>query len=202
MRRAQVSGLRAVACGHAVGAGGSARDLPSNGDRCSPTPTKDRVAGPSPVARCTMAGRVRMPPMRMPIPPRGVLVAALAALAVGRTQAQDPLPPPEPQPAQVAPEPQGVEVLTRGPVHEAFAEPVVFDPQPRPIVPKAPPPPIDELPPDQKPEGDQVQWIPGYWSWDDERDDFIWISGLWRLPPPGRQWVPGYWNQVEGGYQW
>ena len=34
------------------------------------------------------------------------------------------------------------------------------------------------------------------------RNDFVWVSGVWREPPPGRQWVPGYWNQVEGGFQW
>lgn len=33
------------------------------------------------------------------------------------------------------------------------------------------------LPPDQKPEGDDVAWIPGYWAWDDERNDFLWVSG-------------------------
>ena len=88
---------------------------------------------------------------------------------------------------------EGVEVLTRGPVHEAFAQAVTFDPQPGIVVPKAPPAPIEEMPPAQKPEGDNVVWIPGYWDWDDERDDFIWVSGIWRALPPGRQWVPGYW---------
>ena len=34
---------------------------------------------------------------------------------------------------------QGIEVLTRGPVHEAFAETVTFDPEPGIVVPKAPP---------------------------------------------------------------
>ena len=58
------------------------------------------------------------------------------------------------------------------------------------------------MPPDQKPAGQNIQWIPGYWSWDQERNDFLWISGVWREPPPGRQWVPGYWHQVEGGFQW
>lgn len=96
----------------------------------------------------------------------------------------------------------GVEVLTRGPVHEAFAEPVVFDPKPGPIIPKEPPPQVEELPPDQKPEGTNIQWIPGYWSWDDGRNDYLWVSGIWRDVPPGRQWVPGYWNQVSGGFQW
>jgi hypothetical protein len=47
-----------------------------------------------------------------------------------------------------------------------------------------------------------VQWISGYWSWDPTRNDFLWVSGIWRETPPSSQWVPGYWNQVEGGYQW
>ncbi len=94
-----------------------------------------------------------------------------------------------------------MEVLAYGPVHEAFAETVAFDPEPGIIVPKAPPEPINEIPPDQKPDGD-VNWIPGYWGWDDDRNDFIWISGTWRAVPPGRQWVPGYWIDTAKGYQW
>src|SRR5205823_691564 len=96
----------------------------------------------------------------------------------------------------------GVQVLTQGPVHEAFAEPVVFDPKAGPVIPKQPPQAIEEMPPDQKPDSPDAQWIPGYWAWDDSRNDFLWVSGIWRVPPPGRQWVPGYWNQVQGGYQW
>jgi hypothetical protein len=97
---------------------------------------------------------------------------------------------------------QGVEVLTRGPVHEAFAETVTFDPEPGIVAPKSPPAAIEELPPDQKPEGAHVAWIPGYWAWDDERNDFLWVSGIWRALPPDRQWVPGYWGQSEKGFQW
>src|SRR5262249_3547820 len=59
-----------------------------------------------------------------------------------------------------------------------------------------------EQPPDQKPEGENVGWIPGYWAWDDERSDFLWVSGFWRDVPPDRKWVPGTWQQVEGGFQW
>ena len=97
---------------------------------------------------------------------------------------------------------QGVQVLTRGPVHEAFAETVIFNPEPGIVVTKAPPEAIDELPPDQKPEGDNVAWIPGYWAWDDEAGDFLWVSGIWRDLPPDRQWVPGYWVRSGQGYQW
>jgi WXXGXW repeat (2 copies) len=97
---------------------------------------------------------------------------------------------------------EGVEVLTRGPVHEAFAETVTFDPEPGIVVTKEPPRPIEELPPEQKPQGANVEWIPGYWGWDDDRDDFIWISGVWRSVPPGRQWVVGYWARTSDGFQW
>jgi hypothetical protein len=58
------------------------------------------------------------------------------------------------------------------------------------------------VPPDQKPAGQNIQWIPGYWSWDVSRRDYLWVSGIWREPPPNSQWVPGYWHQVQGGYQW
>jgi len=97
---------------------------------------------------------------------------------------------------------QEMQVLTRGPVHEAFAETVVFDPEPGIVVTKAPPESIEEVPPEQRPEGTNVDWIPGYWAWDDERGDFLWVSGTWRSLPPGREWVPGYWGRTKQGFQW
>jgi hypothetical protein len=96
----------------------------------------------------------------------------------------------------------GAQVLMRGPVHEAFAEAVTFDPQPGVLVTKRPPDPIEERPPEQRPAGANVAWIPGYWAWDDERSDFLWISGTWRALPPGRQWVSGYWGESQQGFQW
>lgn len=92
-------------------------------------------------------------------------------------------------------------VLEAGPIHEAFAETVAFNPEPGIIVPKAPPDPINEVPPEQKPEG-SVEWIHGYWAWDDDRNDFIWVSGIWRAIPPDRRWVPGHWSKIDTGYQW
>ncbi len=121
---------------------------------------------------------------------------ALVALAGPARAQQDP--PPDPTGGL----PPGAELMTRGPIHEAFAEPVVFDPKAGPVIPKQPPQAVQEMPPDQKPAGDNVQWIPGYWTWDDTRNDFLWVSGIWRIPPPGRQWVPGYWHNAQNGYQW
>ena len=97
---------------------------------------------------------------------------------------------------------QGMEVMTRGPVHEAFAETVAFDPTPGIIVTQQPPALIEEVMPDQRPAGDNVAWIPGYWGWDEDQNDFLWISGIWRNLPPGREWVPGYWSTVDTGHQW
>jgi hypothetical protein len=99
-------------------------------------------------------------------------------------------------------QPDGPEVMAKGPLHEAFAAPVVYNPTPGAVVAKPPPDPIEEQPPDQKPQGGDVEWVPGYWAWDDERQDYLWISGIWRDIPPGRQWVSGYWSQVEGGFRW
>jgi hypothetical protein len=96
----------------------------------------------------------------------------------------------------------GAQVLTRGPVHEAFAGIVTFNPEPGIVVTKAPPDIIAEVPPEERPEGDNVTWIPGYWAWDDERSDFLWVSGTWRALPPGRAWMAGYWGRTTQGYQW
>jgi hypothetical protein len=132
----------------------------------------------------------------------------LAAVLVLGNAVRTQEPPPPPQPDQNQPADggavgqEGVQVQTRGPVHEAFAEPAIRGPRATPVVPKQPPDPIDELPPDQKPAGENVRWIPGYWAWEDDRSDFIWVSGVWRSLPPGRSWVPGTWNQADDGWQW
>ena len=96
----------------------------------------------------------------------------------------------------------GILVQSRGPVHEAFAQPVDLNPTPTTPVPKAPPPAVPELPPGEKPAGANVQWIPGYWGWDPDKNDFLWVSGVWRNAPPDRKWTPGYWNKAGDGWQW
>lgn len=98
--------------------------------------------------------------------------------------------------------PAPIEVQERGPIHEAYAQPIEPQPGPTPLVPKQPPPPVPELPPEQRPAGENVEWLPGYWSWDAERNEFLWVSGVYRNAPQGRRFVPGYWTQAEGGWQW
>ncbi len=132
----------------------------------------------------------------------GKLSAALTAVVLGLIQtavADTQLATPDELKSEVGAD---AEVLTRGPLHEAFATPTTHEPIEFPIVKKQPPKAIDELIPEHKPAGDNVMWLPGYWAFDDERDDFMWISGLWRNAPPGRQWVPGYWKDVEQGHRW
>ena len=143
----------------------------------------------------------------------GWVCLAVAGATVTRTFAQDAPPPPLPAdpngiaaqaPAGAAAEDPNVQVMTRGPVHEAYAMPVTQGQAAAGIVvPREPPAPVDEVPPDMKPDSDKATWIPGYWGWDDERKDFIWVSGVWRVPPPGFRWMPGYWQDNQGqGHQW
>ena len=122
--------------------------------------------------------------------------------AISVAAAENAPPPPMPADDAGAAAPAGAEVLAQGPVHEAFANPVDMNPQPGPIVAKRPPDPVEEIPPEQQPEGDNIVWIPGYWAWDDDRTNFLWVSGVLRNAPPGQTWVPGYWSEVNGGYQW
>lgn len=104
--------------------------------------------------------------------------------------------------AAAAEVPGGGEILLSGPLHEAYAEQFTIKPIAGLIVSKRPPDPIDEIPPEYRPEGSDVVWIPGYWGWDAERDDFVWVTGIWRLAPPNHVWIPGYWAEVADGYQW
>jgi len=123
-----------------------------------------------------------------------ILVVACTGVSLSTARALQPPPRPAGE--------DGVQVLTRGPVHEAFAETVTYDPEPGIVVARPPPNPIEEMVPDQRPDGVDVTWIPGYSAWDDERNDYLWVSGVWRAPPPGRQWMPGYWGRTQQGFQW
>lgn len=92
--------------------------------------------------------------------------------------------------------------LLRGPIHEGFAQPAVLDAAPPLQVPKRPPPAQREFPPAIRPAANQTLWLPGYWGWEEEQEDFVWVSGVWRVPPPGMRWVPGYWSARDDNFAW
>ncbi len=92
---------------------------------------------------------------------------------------------------------QKVRPLTEGPLHEAFLSPRK-DQNPRRIE-KAPPPPLSERP-GIDPPSTSAEWIEGYWELDAGRRDFVWVTGTWRVPPPGRFWVNGYWKRDDKGW--
>ncbi len=132
---------------------------------------------------------------------RVVLSTVLGLLAAAPATAHSPQGQPIPAPNQ-AQQDQDLEVQTRGPVHEAFADLVTFDPTPGVEIAREPPAAIEEIPPDQRPEGNLALWINGYWSWDEDRNDFLWVSGVWRVPPPDHAWTPGYWHRGGTGWGW
>lgn len=135
----------------------------------------------------------------------GTMIAAMTMVVCGLSlvaNAQETIPgPPREQSTEV--DSPDVEVMARGPVHEAFAEAIVFNPLPGLNISKEPPQEVKEIPSQQPVSGQNTAWIPGYWGWDDDRSDFIWVSGFWRVLPPGRQWVPGYWYPTTNQqWQW
>jgi len=43
--------------------------------------------------------------------------------------------------------------------------------------------------------GEGYLWVPGYWAYDYDYDDYYWVPGTWVLAPePGLLWTPGYWG--------
>ena len=92
-----------------------------------------------------------------------------------------------------------IQPMIDGPVHEAFVQPITESLTLDSVNTQPPPPITERLPPQIDP---QTQWIHGYWAWSEARNDFIWIGGVWRRPPPGQIWIPGFWQQFEEGWAW
>jgi WXXGXW repeat (2 copies) len=94
---------------------------------------------------------------------------------------------------------QQIQPFERGPIHEAFIEPI-REPTALQAIGIQPPPPLNQTIPPKK--DHKTIWIQGYWSWDNAINDFIWISGIWRNPPPDHIWISGYWKQFPEGWVW
>ncbi len=91
------------------------------------------------------------------------------------------------------------QTVKEGPIHEAFvvneSGSLLLQP-----VQSPPPPKITELVPPQE-ESDAI-WIPGYWAWSRQHGVYLWVSGVWRKPPPGLIWIPGQWKNYPQGWIW
>lgn len=93
-----------------------------------------------------------------------------------------------------------IEPAELGYIHEAYVSrdsgPVEFD-----AIEKRPPKQaLEQIPEQIHP---RATWIPGYWAWEYKRNDFIWISGAMRVPPPGMKWIEGEWSFFyEIGWAW
>jgi hypothetical protein len=67
--------------------------------------------------------------------------------------------------------------------------------------PKVPPAELVEVKPAiTAPLEKQAVWVPGYWEWDADKESFVWITGVWRFPPPQRRWLAGQWVRTSDGY--
>lgn len=166
---------------------------------------------PAPLELFPPADDANQPPPQDELPPPAVPVddqpepapAAEAAETADTEIAEDPPAPLiDEELRRQLDEAEGPIPLNRGPIHEAFAEPYSHDPEAGIIVPEAPPEPIEEIPPEIGPEDSDLVWFPGYWGWDAELEQYLWVGGSWRRPPPYRRWLPGYWHEVNQGWQW
>ncbi|AMV36807.1 hypothetical protein [Planctomyces sp. SH-PL62] len=125
-----------------------------------------------------------------------ILAALPAALSLASGRAQEPTAAATATPRAAAA--ADLTPLADGPLHEAFLSP--RRDQAPPLVTRSPLPPVVERPAVEAPNG-EARWIGGYWDWDSSRDDFVWVTGTWRVPPPGRFWVNGFWKREEDGWR-
>ncbi len=70
------------------------------------------------------------------------------------------------------------------------------------IVKSAPPEPRAEVMRIETRPAENAVWIPGYWQWDTDANNYEWVPGTWRRAIPGMAWSPGRWNEVANGYEW
>src|ERR1035437_4135474 len=47
-----------------------------------------------------------------------------------------------------------------------------------------------------------MMWMPGYWAYDQDQDDYYWVPGSWvSAPYDGALWTPPYWGWYSGQYR-
>lgn len=95
---------------------------------------------------------------------------------------------------------QNAEPYKDGPVHEAYLTPSTEGGAILQSIANTPPSPINEQQP-PKCHAEAI-WISGYWSWEHNKNDFVWVSGVWRRPPSGHVWISGYWKKFDVGWAW
>jgi hypothetical protein len=83
--------------------------------------------------------------------------------------------------------------------HDALLDQSARSPSERIHAPKQPPGPIAERPSGRRPNR-RATWVPGYWDWDSARAEFVWIGGVWQIPPPGSMWVTARWRRDQDGW--
>jgi hypothetical protein len=83
--------------------------------------------------------------------------------------------------------------------HDALQDNNVRARQERVYAPQQAPRPIAERPSGPRPDR-RATWVPGYWDWDSTRGEFVWIGGVWQVPPPGSMWVTSRWMRDQDGW--
>jgi WXXGXW repeat (2 copies) len=83
--------------------------------------------------------------------------------------------------------------------HDALQTAQPPRPADRAHAPEQPPAPIAERPAGARPQR-RAEWVPGYWDWDPERAEFVWMGGVWQVPPPSTIWVSSRWMRDGDGW--
>ena len=92
-------------------------------------------------------------------------------------------------------------VLTEAKVHEGMIASEFYHTDVPPAAPKTPRADLVEQKPTIPAELEKrAVWLPGYWDWNANAENFVWTTGIWRFPPPRHRWVSGQWTRTDDGF--